>query len=139
MVVFFEEPEIVSAGLDQAGNVVVRWQNLASGEVVRACCEAQLEQVCQGARVIIVDAAEARWMPPSETLDWIADTLFPDLRDAGLLAIITVIPRSAVTRTASTRWRRAGEPFSFGMYETRTIEAATELARRLTASGAALA
>lgn len=129
---FFEEPGVVAAERDGDHTIVVHWRNLALGEVVRACCEAQLEQVRNGARVIIVDTEDARWAPPQEIQDWFGDRLFPDLRDAGLAAIITVVPRSAVARLASSRWKSIGEPFSFGMYEAESLDDAGELARTLT-------
>jgi hypothetical protein len=131
METFFEEPGVVQAELGADRTIVVHWRNLALGEVVRACCEAQLEKVREGARVIVVDTEDARWAPPQEIQEWFGDTLFPDLRDAGLAAIITVVPRSAVTRLASSRWKRIGEPFSFAMYEAESLDAATELARTL--------
>ncbi len=40
--------------------ILVRWQNLFDQQIVKDCCVAQLRQLEQGAKILIVDVSEAQ-------------------------------------------------------------------------------
>lgn len=131
MSVFYNQPGIVEAEVNPALNcIVVHWENLDNGKIVQECCLAQLEEVKKGVKTIIVDTATADGLVPFEVQEWFGTTLFPQLRDAGLKAIITVIPRSAITRLASKRWTNTGKPFNFDMFDAESLDAAMNLAAK---------
>ncbi|MEM9325001.1 MAG: hypothetical protein AAGA85_05075 [Bacteroidota bacterium] len=131
--VFFEEPSIVKAYLDSEMNaVVVVWDNLYDGDIVKECCLAQLDQVKQGAKYVIVETSKAQGVPPQDTQDFFTNTLFPNFQAEGLKAVITVVPTSALTKLAAKKWTNRGKPFGFEMFEAASLEDAKRLTKDLT-------
>ena len=130
--VIYEQPEVVKAVADQRQGVIfVTWQTLRRDEIVKACCQAQLEEVRNGRRVIVVDSSAARGGASQAVQTWFAEELFPALNEAGLQAIITVAPQNAAVRLSAKQWTRTGAPFGFDMYETDSLDAAKTLARTI--------
>jgi hypothetical protein len=130
MSVFYEKQGFVTAERDtELSSVIVHWEDLNDGDVVKECTLAQLEEVKNGAKTIVVDTKKAKGSPPSETQHWFQDVLFPQLAEAGLKAVITVKSEKLSTRAASVRWELAGSMFDFEMYDADELNAALELAR----------
>jgi len=128
MAVFYEKEGFVEASyLNKI--ITVRWYKMFNSTIVRECCEAQLEKVKEGARVIIVDIATATGKPSKELQEWFGTYLFPQMKENGLKAIINVIPKNILVRTAANEWNKTGEPFGFGMFETSSLIMARKKAR----------
>lgn len=131
---FYSKGKAVRALVDSTiGAVIVHWNFLGNDEIVLDCTRAQLEQVKAGVRSVIVDVTVARGMLSEEVQGYFQNDFFPALAEAGLRAVITVTPRRELALAAAEHWTKTGELFSFGMYETGTLEAARELAGKVLA------
>jgi hypothetical protein len=134
---FFSIPGIVEAAVDESINcVIVDWRILSREQVVRDCCTAQLEEVRQGVRGIIVDTSQATGAPPQAVQAWFRTDLFPALHEAGLRIIVTVVPRSPLTILAANRWTGTGQGFGFRMRAAESLEAARQVAATFTREAA---
>ena len=113
--------------------IEVFWDHLYDGEVVKASCQAQLDEVRKGAKVIIVDTSKTDDVPPQDCQQWFASYLFPEYKREGFKALITVLSPSALTRLASKQWSKTGEigDFGFEVYEADSLESARQLAQKL--------
>jgi len=130
MSMFYEKKDFVKAELDKnLSSVIVHWEDLNDGDVVKECTLAQLEEVKGGAKTIIVNTKNSKGSPPMEIQYWFQNELFPKLAEAGLKAIITVKSEKLSTRAASVRWELTGSMFDFEMYDTDELDAARELAK----------
>ncbi len=107
-------------------SVVAEWKKLYSADVVKASCLAQLDEVKKGVKYVIIDNRNASGVPPQETQEWFAHTLFPSFQKAGLKAIITVMSPSAITNLAAKSWISKGKPFGFDMIETPSFDQAKQ-------------
>ena len=133
---FYVKGKAVRALVDPSiGAVIVHWNFLGNDEIVLECTRAQLEQVQAGARSIIVDVSVARGMLSEAVQGYFQDDFFPALAEAGLRAVITVTPRRELALAAAEHWTKTGEVFSFGMYETSSLDAARELAGKILSGG----
>lgn len=129
---FYSKPGFVTAEVDSSTkSVIVYWENLSDGYIVKECCLAQLNQVIQGnAQVVIVETSTAKGVPPQDVQDWFGSTLFPKFRENNLKAIVTVLPKSALTKLASKRWMSTGKPFTFEMFECASLDDAKDIAKK---------
>ena len=111
--------------------ITVRWQKLFNAAIVKDCCEAQMEKVKEGAKVIIVDTTNSVGKPSEEMQNWIGSDLFPTFNTEGLKAIITVMPKNLITKQGAKQWITTGTPFGFEMFETSSLILARKKAREL--------
>ncbi|NJL59610.1 MAG: hypothetical protein HC887_08175 [Desulfobacteraceae bacterium] len=88
----------------ETGVIYVLWKNLFDQNVVRDCCERQLQEVRNGAKIIVVDVSKAKGVLLDETQKWIESYLFPGYAKAGLHVLITIDSEIPVTRLSSERW-----------------------------------
>ena len=134
---FYSKGKAVRAIIDPSIRaVIVHWNFLGNDDIVLECTRAQIEQVQKGARSIIVDVTVARGMLSETVQAYFEKNFFPALAEAELRAVITVTPRRELALAAAEHWAKTGEMFTFGMYETGTIEHARELAGQIaSASG----
>jgi len=125
----FDVQNVVETGWDPAtGIVLVRWITFTGHDHLRPCLQAQMQVVGQGARVLIVDAADAAGVPSDEDQDWFGQVVFPFYRQHGLSALINVQPRSALTRLGTRRWSRTASGFGFDIIDCSSLDHAYELA-----------
>lgn len=125
--VFYEKPGVVTCTLE-GKKIIVKWNQMHKGDIVKECCLAQADKVQFGAKVIIVDVVDATGALPQETQDWLASTFFPKVHQFGVKAIITVLPKSALTKLTAKQWMSNGSPFGFEMFDAASLEDAHTLA-----------
>jgi len=125
----YQQPDVVSAEYDAATNaVIVTWQNLGPHNYLRPCLAAQNKSVKgDGAKYIIVDTSEAKGVLKQEDQEWFATELFPELQAAGLKAIITIVPKAALTKMATRQWTRTGAQFGIEFYDAASMEDAVAI------------
>ena len=111
--------------------ITVRWEKLYNSNITKECCLAQLEKVKKGAKVIIVDSANATGKPLQDVQDWFGESLFPQYQEHGLKAIITVVPKNPITKFGARQWNSVGAPFGFDMFETNSLIMARKKAREV--------
>lgn len=133
MNMFYEKEGVVRTYMDGSlpKTVVVEWDSLYDGDIVRESCEAQLEKVKQGARFLIIETSKSKGVPPQDVQNWFGETLFPAFDKAGLKAMITVVPESALSRMAAKNWIKNGTPFQFDSYDAASLEDAKKLIKEL--------
>jgi hypothetical protein len=112
----------------ETGVIYVFWKNLFDQDIVRECCERQLEEVRNGAKILVADISKAKGVILEETQKWFGSYLFPGYAEAGLDAIITIDSDIPVTQLSSKRWTQAGSNFSFDMVTVRSKEEAAKVA-----------
>ena len=128
MRVFYEEAGIVLAQADgTTRTLLVRWDDLGPHDYIRPCCEAQIREVQGGARFLILDTSESTGAISQDDQAWLGESLFPRLAEAGLEAIVTVVPRNAMAKLSSRGWARTASPFGFDMFEAASEEDALGL------------
>jgi hypothetical protein len=126
-------PGVCSIGYDpEVEAVVIRWL-VNDDESFRPMLETQLRIVTvRGASTVVVDTLLARGMVDDDNQTWLVEDFFPRLSQTGLKAIITVRPKSAITRIVNARSFQQGDhPFS--MLEVSTLEEAMVLAAKYAA------
>ena len=128
--IFFERKNFVKCERNDTV-LTIYWDDFGTDKLVKECCQAQLQQVKQGAQIFIVDTSHVSGGIRPETSQWVQDTIFPALESAGLKAIITVLSKDALARLTTRLWKNAGSAFRFDMYETGTLKVAYDLAREL--------
>jgi len=99
----------------ESGVIYVLWKSLFDQNIVRECCERQLEEVRKGAKIIVIDVSKARGLILEENQKWFENYLFHGLANAGLCAIITIDSEIPAVRLSSKKWTQAGTNFSFDM------------------------
>ena len=131
--IFFKESGHVSC--ERVNDVLtITWLKFGSDELVQRCCTSQLEQVKQGAKIIIIDTRNTKGFITTQTNTWFQEKLFPDMQKAGIKAMITILsPNDAIVRLSSRQWKRAASPFGFAMYDAQTLDDANELAQKILA------
>ncbi len=132
MSIVYEKPGYVKTEVDSSLKaVIVYWENLYDGQIVKESCLAQLEQVKAGkVNKVIVESSKADGVPPQDVQEWFGKELFPQFNANGVKAIITVVPESALTKLAAKRWKNTGSPFGFDMLEVDSLETAIEQAKK---------
>ena len=128
MEMFYEVSGVVRTYMENSNIIVVEWDNLFDNEVIKKSCLEQLEKAKKGAKVLIIETSKAKGVPSQETQEWFASTLFPAFEQAGLKAMITVVPESALTKMASKSWIKRASDFSFDSYDAASLEEAKNLA-----------
>ena len=130
MEVIHEVPGVVKTTFEADTKcIVVYWDNLSDGDIVKTSCLAQAEKVKSGeAKAVIVETSKSKGVPPQDVQDWFASDLFPVFKEANLKALITVIPESALTKLASKKWMTLGSPFNFEIFEAASLEDARTIA-----------
>ena len=101
--------------------IKVIWYVWGSHELVKECCEAQLQQVRMGVEFIIVDTSFVKGTIEPQTSVWLEDFLFPAYENAGLKAIITIQSADVMARLSNRLWNRAGSKFSFDAINVSTL------------------
>ncbi len=108
------------------GVIYVLWKNLFDQNIVRECCERQLEEVRKGAKIIVIDVSKAKGVVLEENQKWIENSLFPGYAKAGLRAIVTIDSELPVTQLSAKRWTQAGAGFSFDLLIVKSKEEAVK-------------
>lgn len=111
----------------ESGVIYVLWKSLFDQNIVRECCERQLEEVRKGAKIIVVDVSKARGLILEANQKWFESYLFKGLANAGLCAIITIDSEIPAVRLSSERWTQAGTNFSFDMVTVKSKEEASKV------------
>lgn len=106
----------------------VIWKDLFDQEIVRDCCERQLEQVQTGAKILIVDITNSEGVVLESTQKWFETYLFPKYARSGLRVIITIDAKSPVTQLSSKKWAHTGSKFSFDMVSVTSLKEAAKVA-----------
>jgi hypothetical protein len=110
----------------ETGVIYVLWKNLFDQNIVRDCCDRQLREVRNGAKIIVVDVSKAKGVVLEETHKWFESYLFPGYAKAGLYAIITIDSEFPITQLSAKRWTQAGADFSFDLLIVRSKEEAAK-------------
>ena len=133
MQMFYEKPGVVRTYMDSSlpSTIVVEWDNLYDGDVIKESCQAQLDKVKSGAKYLIIETSKAKGVPKQDIQSWFGDTLFPAFDKAGLKAMITVVPESALSKMAAKNWIRNGSPFGFDSYDAASLDDAKNLIKKL--------
>ena len=64
MTTFYEKEGVVKATANVAsGTMTVQWDSLLDDKAIEECCEAQIEQVKKGIKVLLLDVATANGVP----------------------------------------------------------------------------
>ncbi len=135
MKLFYQKSGIVEASSDiYSKTMLITWLNFKDDDAMVECCEAQLAQLELGIKVAIIDARNAKGVPSQERQKWFETSLYPTLGQRGLIAVITVLPQSAITLLASKRWIKSGSQFSFDSFEANSLTTAYELADNIVAN-----
>ena len=108
------------------GVMHVLWKNLFDQNIVRDCCERQLEEVRRGAKIIVVNISKAKGVVLEENQKWFESHLFPGYARAGLYAIVTIDSDVPVTWLSAKRWTQTGADFGFDMVMVSSMEEATK-------------
>ena len=88
---------------DELKSVIVTWHNFHAPKDMRPSCEAQLKAIrANNGKCVIVNTSKAKNSVPPEDQKWFVDYLFPEQIKAGLKAIITIKPESAIAKIATT-------------------------------------
>ncbi len=129
--VLYTQPNIVKVIYNsETKTIIARWDNLGPHDYTQRCTQAQLACVQRDrARVIIVDTSQAKGVLNLTDQEWFRTYLFPALEKAGLRAIITIIPREAVTKLSTQRWKRTGQQVGIEFIEVANFEIACEIAK----------
>ncbi|QTA91696.1 hypothetical protein [Desulfonema magnum] len=112
----------------ETGVVYILWKNLFNQDIVRECCERQLEEVHKGAKILVANISNAKGVVLEETQKWFKSYLFPAYAKAGLKAIITIDSKVLITRLTARRWTQVGSRFVFDMVTVRSKEEAAKTA-----------
>jgi len=121
-------PDIVETVYDSAhATIRVSWKTFSGHQHLRPSIEAQVACVEQGAKHVIVDTSEAKGLPSDEDQAWFATEVFPRYEKAGLKTLVTVLPKSAVTKLGASRWSETGNRFGFKTFTCASLEDAQSL------------
>jgi len=127
----YVQPGIVRAVYAPSSRTIwAAWEKLGGHDYIRPCCQAQLDCAkSDKAQVIIVDTSVATGTVSQEDQQWFGAFLFPEMQKAGIKAIITVLPASALTRMSTQRWKKTGEQSGMDFVEANNLEEAHAAAR----------
>ncbi|OQX21363.1 MAG: hypothetical protein BWK80_33725 [Desulfobacteraceae bacterium IS3] len=124
--IYIKEGHVKVNYKSENGVIYVLWKNLFDQDVVRECCERQLKEVQNGAKIIIVDISRTKGVVLEQTQKWFETYLFPGYVTAGLHAIITIDSEIPTTRLSAKKWTQIGASFSFDMVTVKTKEEAAK-------------
>jgi len=123
----YQATDICRTTYDPASQIMVAAWWTMDHEHIRPNLTRQMDQVRAGVRYLIIDVCDCRGVPTPEDQAWFGDTVFPAYRDAGLKAMINVVPRSGVARLGANRWQRTATRFGFDTFDTSDLAAALDL------------
>ena len=104
------------------------WETFIGHRHLRPSIEAQVAHVRDhGARFVVVDVSGAKGVPSDEDQAWFAETVFPQYKTHGLAALVTVLPKSAITKLGASRWNRSASGFGFELAEVASLDDARAL------------
>jgi hypothetical protein len=91
----------------QGGYIIFDWSSFAISlheiQTLHAkALEAVVEERCF---FYIADTSKVRDVFPQEVIEWWGRTWVPELRKAGLIAIVTVVPSSALAALSTRSWQ----------------------------------
>jgi hypothetical protein len=116
-------------------SIIVTWIHLGPHDHLRPCLEAQVDCVeNDGAKVILVDTAESTGVLAQVDQTWFGEYVFPTYQRNGVKAVITVVPKSALTNLAAKQWQKTGSDFGVDFVEVDTIKTARKLAADYTSN-----
>jgi hypothetical protein len=100
--------------------------------VFRPLLEEQLKvQIEKRVASVIIDTGATTGVLAQEDQEWIIKDFFPRVAKTATKALITVVPKSALTNLANKRWQSVGNAFGFEMYNVGSAADAEELARKI--------
>ena len=104
------------------------WIHLGPHAHLRPCLQAQVDCViAHDTRAIIVDTADAKGVLTQDDQAWIGEYVFPTYQANGLKALITVLPKSALTGLAAKRWQKTGSNFGFDFMDADSLATAKQI------------
>jgi hypothetical protein len=110
----------------ELNSVVCTWQQFKN-EHVRPCIAEQLKAAQKNsAKCVVVDSAEANGVPSAEDQKWFAEVLFPQMKQAGVKAIITTVGEAAINRISTKTYSKSGELAGLDMVDAADLKAAFE-------------
>ena len=127
----FKQDGIVHVEYDTALKATIStWQNLGPHDYMVPSMNAEIDWCKENeVRVCIVDTSEATGVPSQEEQNWYADFAYPAFQAAGVKAIITVIPKSAISKLATSQWNKTGSQFEIDFIDAPTMEEAIRAAK----------
>jgi hypothetical protein len=133
----FKREGVVEAHYDeQLKSVIVKWIRFDPG-AVRPCLLAQRDALkAHAGRAVLVDASTGQGALNADDQKWLATTFLPELAAIGVKTIVTVVPKSAVTRLTAQRWTESGSVAGITMLDAKTYNDAVAAIRERTGLGA---
>lgn len=124
-------PQLVDTEYDdELKSVIATWYNFYAPKDLQASCQAQLKAVQEdGCKSIIVDCRQTKGVVRQEDQEWMDNYLFPEYVKAGLKAIITILPKSALSKLSTMNYKKTGSQHGIHMYECKDMETAEKLAK----------
>ncbi len=121
---------------DQLKSVIVTWYNFHAPKDMRSSCEAQLKTIqTNKGKCVIVDTLKAKNSVPEADQKWFIDHLFPEYIKAGLMALITVKPESAIANISTTKYQIQGQKAGLVIHDCKDIESAIRYAKEIQKTG----
>ena len=112
-------------------SVIVSWYDFSQFGILRPCLEAQVECVREdGAKMIIVDTRKAKGMLEQIDQEWLGTNVFPVYEEYGVKAVITIVPKSALTLLSAKQWQMTGSAFGVDFVETQSFDTALEIVKQ---------
>ncbi len=111
----------------ETGVIYIFWKNMFDQNTIRECSKKVLQEVRNGAKVIVLDISKTKGVVLEETQKWVETYIFPGHAEAGLKAIVTIDSEIPVTQLSSRRWTELGSKFSFDMVTVSSKEEAAKV------------
>lgn len=127
--ILYEAKGICTAWYDSSKSQVgVTWHKFPGDGHFRPCLDAQVRAVeAERAKFVIVDVRKTTGVPTQDDQNYLVQTVFPAYKKANLLAIVTLVPESAVAKMGAKRWQSSGSQFGFKMFEAGSLDDANGL------------
>ena len=119
----------VNAWYDSSNQIIVaKWYKMTTKDHVRPSCEAQLQKAKSApVKCVVVDTSDAIGTPFPEDQKWFGEYLFPNMQANGVKAIITVLPKNALTKLGTKTWTKTGTQFNMDFLEVASLEDAEKM------------
>ncbi len=130
----FEIPGVFTCTYESTAKAVVgSWHTFQTDKVSDAVTRHAQAGRRFGARTCIVDVSGVRGVPAPEDAAWIEKNGHPLVQQGGMVAVVNVVPGSAIVKMGADRWARAATQKGMQTFTTNSLEDALELARRIAA------
>jgi hypothetical protein len=131
-----ERPGIGSVGYDADVQAVVMTWLRNDNDSFQPMLETQLRVVTErGARSVIVDTSQVKGVINDANQDWLVNDFYPRLGAAGLRALVSVIPQSAIAALVNRRSFHEPVGLAFQVVECASLDDARAVARGYATAG----